>query len=281
MTAGPDDRSRRVAAGQDDLSRRVAAGQDDLSRRAAAGQDDLSRRVALVTGGSGGLGSAICERLAAAGVAVAVGYGRSGEAAEAVVARIVAAGGRAAAVQGDAAIPEDCSRIADATEAALGPIDVLVPNAGVSRLQATEDVGLEDWDHLMAVNLRAPFLLAQRVTPGMRERRWGRVLFMSSVGALRGSALGPHYAASKAGLLGLTHDLAARLAGDGITVNALAPALVADTAMVQGNPELTRQPPPIGRFGRSAEVADLALAVLANGYVTSQVVGIDGGIYPR
>jgi 3-oxoacyl-[acyl-carrier protein] reductase len=247
----------------------------------SARADDLARRVALVTGGSGGLGSAICERLAGAGAAVAVGYGRSADAAEAVVARIAAAGGRAVAVQGDAAIAEDCTRLADATEAELGPIDVLVPNAGVSRPQATEDVTLEDWEHLMAVNLRAPFLLAQRVTPGMRERGWGRVLFMSSVGALRGSALGPHYAASKAGLLGLTHDLAARLAAHGVTVNALAPALVADTAMVQASPELTRQPPPVGRFGRSAEVADLALAVLANGYVTSQLVGIDGGIYPR
>jgi 3-oxoacyl-[acyl-carrier protein] reductase len=115
----------------------------------------------------------------------------------------------------------------------------------------------------------------------MRERAWGRVLFMSSVGALRGSVLGPHYAASKAGLLGLTHDFAARLAPAGVTVNALAPGLVADTAMVRSSPELMRRPPPIGRFGRSAEVGELALAVLANGYLTNQVIGIDGGTYPR
>jgi 3-oxoacyl-[acyl-carrier protein] reductase len=224
---------------------------------------DLHGRVALVTGASGGIGS-------------------TGEAAAAaVVRRIEDAGGRAVAVQGDAARPEDCARVVDDTEAALGPIDILVPNAGASRPQAPEEVRLEDWEFLMAVNLRAPFLLAQRVTPGMRERGWGRVLFMSSVGGLRGSALGPHYAASKAGLLGLTHDFAARLAGAGVTVNALAPALVADTAMVASNPELMRQLPPIGRFGRSEEVGDLAVAVLANGYVTSQVISIDGGIYPR
>jgi 3-oxoacyl-[acyl-carrier protein] reductase len=243
--------------------------------------DALRGRVALVTGASGGLGSAIAERLAAAGAAVAVGYGSGADAAAAIVRRIEAAGGTAVAVQGDAARPEDCARVADATEAALGPVDILVPNAGVSRQQTPEEVRLEDWEHLMAVNLRAPFLLAQRLTPGMRERRWGRVLFMSSVGALRGSALGPHYAASKAGLLGLTHDFAARLAGAGVTVNALAPALVADTAMVASSPELMSAPPPIGRFGRSAEVGELAVAVIANGYVTSQVIGIDGGVYPR
>jgi 3-oxoacyl-[acyl-carrier protein] reductase len=245
------------------------------------GQDDLHGRVALVTGASGGLGSAIAERLAVAGAAVAVGYGRNAEAATGVVERIAGAGGAAVAVQGDAADPRDCARTVEEAEAALGPIDILVANAGVSRQQTPEEVRVEDWDHLMAVNLRAPFLLAQRVMPGMRERRWGRVLLMSSVGGLRGSALGPHYAASKAGLLGLTHDLAARAAPYGVTVNALAPALVADTAMVAASPDLTRHPPPIGRFGRSAEVADLAFAVLANGYLTSQVIGIDGGTYPR
>jgi 3-oxoacyl-[acyl-carrier protein] reductase len=245
-----------------------------------SGEEALRGRVALVTGGSGGLGGAIAERFAAAGVAVAVGYHRGAERAEALARRIVDAGGRAVAVQGDAAA-EDYAAIAHDAEAALGPIDILVPNAGVSRPQTPEEVRLEDWEHLMAINLRAPFLLAQRVTPGMRERGWGRVLFMSSVGGLRGSVLGPHYAASKAGLIGLTHDLAARLAPHGVTVNALAPALVADTAMVAGNPELMRQPPPVGRFGRSAEVAELALAVVANGYVTSQVFGIDGGTYPR
>jgi 3-oxoacyl-[acyl-carrier protein] reductase len=245
-----------------------------------SGEDELCGRVALVTGGSGGLGSAIAERLAAAGVAVAVGYHQGAEAAEAVARHIAELGGRAVAVHGDAAAA-DCARIADDAEAALGPIDILVPNAGVSRPQTPEEVRVEDWEHLMAVNLRAPFLLAQRVTPGMRARGWGRVLFMSSVGALRGSVLGPHYAASKAGLLGLTHDFATRLAAHGVTVNALAPALVADTAMVAGNPELMRRPPPVGRFGRSREVADLAVAVIANGYLTSQVIGIDGGTYPR
>jgi hypothetical protein len=103
---------------------------------------------------------------------------------------------------------------------------------------------------------------------------------MSPVAVYRGSALGPHYAASKAGLLGLAHDFAARLASSGVTGNALAPALIADAAMVASSPALLRQMPPIGRFGDSAEVADLALAVLANGYLTNQAIGLDGGIHP-
>lgn len=236
-------------------------------------------RVALVTGGSGGLGGAISRRLAAAGASVAVGFNASADGAAAVVEAIGAAGGRAAAFRADAADPEAPARLCDEVEDALGPVDILVPNAGISRRRDVEDVSLEDWDVLMAVNLRDPFLLARRVVPGMRERGWGRILFMSSIAGLRGSLLGPHYSASKAGLIGLTHDLATRLGPDGITVNALAPALVADTAMVQANPDLTRQPPPVGRFGRSEEVADLAFATLSNGFLTNQVIGIDGGLY--
>jgi 3-oxoacyl-[acyl-carrier protein] reductase len=115
----------------------------------------------------------------------------------------------------------------------------------------------------------------------MRERRFGRILFVSSVAAFTGGIVGPHYAASKAGLHGLTHFLAARCAPDGVTVNALAPALVQDTAMLPGSPEELARAVPVGRLGRPDEVAKLALAILANGYLTSQVISLDGGIHPR
>jgi 3-oxoacyl-[acyl-carrier protein] reductase len=132
------------------------------------------------------------------------------------------------------------------------------------------------------VNLRAPFLLAQAVLPGMVERGWGRVLFMSSVAAFTGGVVGPHYAASKAGLHGLLHHLAPRVAGHGVTVNAVAPALIEGTRMLpaapDGGPAL---PIPVGRYGRPEEVADLSMAVLRNGYLTDQVLGLDGGIHPR
>jgi 3-oxoacyl-[acyl-carrier protein] reductase len=134
---------------------------------------------------------------------------------------------------------------------------------------------------MLAINLRAPYLLARRALPGMRERGFGRILFMSSVAGLIGGIIGPHYASSKAGLHGLTHYLASRVARDGVTVNALAPALIEDTGMLPGDPGQLAERIPVGRVGRPEEVADLALTVLRNGYMTSQVVSIDGGMYPR
>jgi len=117
------------------------------------------------------------------------------------------------------------------------------------------------------------------VLPGMRERSFGRVLFSSSVAALTGGIVGPHYAASKAGLHGLTHHLASRVAADGVTVNAIAPALIQDTGMLPGNPTELASAIPVGRLGTPGEVADLALAMILNGYLTSKVVTIDGGLY--
>ena len=133
---------------------------------------------------------------------------------------------------------------------------------------------------MIAVNLRAPFLLAQRILPGMADRGFGRILFVSSVAAFTGGIVGPHYAASKAGLNGLTHFLASRYASSGVTVNGLAPALITETGMLPGDPEDLRQQIPAGQWG-AAEVADLALATLRNAYLTNQVISLDGGVYPR
>jgi 3-oxoacyl-[acyl-carrier protein] reductase len=241
----------------------------------------LKGRVALVTGASGGIGQAIALRLAAEGVAVALGYSSSAKAAEHLAETIGADGGRAVALGADLFSPEVPAELIDAVEATLGPVDVLVSNAGLGRRQSLEEVTSADFDQMLAVNLRAPFLLAQRTLPGMRERGFGRVLFMSSVAAFTGGIIGPHYAASKAGLHGLTHFLAARFAGSGVTVNALAPALITNTGMLPGDPEQLRQQVPVHRLGQPDEVADLALSILHNGYITNQVISIDGGIYPR
>jgi 3-oxoacyl-[acyl-carrier protein] reductase len=238
-------------------------------------------RVALVTGASGGIGAELSRGLAEAGAAVALHYATNEAAAAGLAAEIEAAGGRAltlGADLGDASAPE---RLIGEVERELGPVDMLAANAGLSRPGSWEDVGAEAFDETVAVNLRAPYLLARRVLPGMCERGYGRILFTSSVAALTGGIVGPHYASSKAGLHGLTHFLASRVAADGVTVNAIAPALVEDTAMLPGEPGELRKAVPVGRLGKPAEVADLAIAMLRNGYLTSKVVMLDGGIHPR
>jgi 3-oxoacyl-[acyl-carrier protein] reductase len=195
--------------------------------------------------------------------------------------RIEAAGGRAVALQADLARADAAQGLIDATVRELGPVDILIANAGLGRAQSLDEISVEDFDEMVAVNLRAPFLLAQRCLPVMAERGFGRVMFMSSVAAFTGGIVGPHYAASKSGLHGLTHFLASRFAGSGITVNALAPALITGTGMLPGSPEKLAGRIPVGRLGRPTEVADLAVAVLANGYVTNQVMLVDGGMYPH
>ena len=241
----------------------------------------LRGRVALVTGGSGGIGKAVVRALAAEGAAVAVGYGSQAAGAEQTAAEITARGGRAVALGADLRSAAAPGQLADAVEQALGPIDLLVSNAGTGRRRSLEEVTAAEFDETLAVNLRAPFLLAQRVLPGMRERGFGRILFVSSAAAFTGGIVGPHYASSKAGLHGLTHFLASRFAADGITVNGLAPALITDTGMLPGEPDELARRVPVGRLGRPAEVADLALAIVRNAYLTNQVISVDGGSYPH
>lgn len=243
--------------------------------------NSLRNRVALVTGASGGIGQAIARGLAAEGASVALAYGARADPAQKLADELVTQGGHALAVGADLRRAEAPSELLAEVEPQLGSIDVLVAAAGLGRQQTLEEVSIDDFDEMLAINLRAPFLLAQRVVPGMRARGFGRILFVSSVAGFTGGVVGPHYAASKAGLHGLTHFLAARVAGEGVTVNAIAPALITDTRMLPGEPEELRARVPVGRLGRPAEVADLALAMLRNAYLTNQVVSVDGGMHPR
>lgn len=241
--------------------------------------DSLGGRVALVTGGAGGIGEAICRGLAAHGVAVAIGYGASTEAAQRLAHELSLAGVRAVALGADLLDAAAPARLVSQARHALGPIDVLVANHGLAEPTGVQEVDAEEFDRTLAINLRAPYLLAREVLPGMRERRFGRILFMSSIAAYTGGLVGPHYAASKAGLHGLTYFLAARTAADGVTVNAIAPALI-DTPMLPGDSAALAARIPVGRLGRSDEVADLALAALRNGYLTGHVLPLDGGMHP-
>ncbi len=246
----------------------------------AAG-NPFRNRVALVTGASGGIGQAVARRLAAQGASVALAYGANAEPAQTLADELVAQGGHAVALGADLRRSEAPAELVAAVEPQLGSIDILVAAAGLGRQQTLEQVSVDDFDEMLAVNLRAPFLLAQKTLPGMRARGFGRVLFVSSVAAFTGGIVGPHYAASKAGLHGLTHFLASRVAGEGVTVNAIAPALITDTGMLPGEPDELKARVPVGRLGKPDEVADLALAMLRNPYMTSQVVSVDGGMYPH
>ncbi|RIX30833.1 SDR family NAD(P)-dependent oxidoreductase [Amnibacterium setariae] len=238
---------------------------------------DLRGRVALVTGASGGIGSDLAVRLAAAGCDVAVHWSGNEAAARGVADRVREHGVRAAVLQADLADPAQAGGLVDAVERELGPVDVLVPTAGVNLpVQAVEDLSFDDWSRTIAVNLTAPFLLAQRAVPGMVERRFGRVLFVSSVAAFTGGMVGPHYAASKSGLHGMLQWLAKRTAKDGVTVNAIAPALVA-SGMVPD--DLDASAIPVDRIGQPEEVGELAMAMLTNAYLTGKVFLADGGMF--
>ena len=245
---------------------------------------DLSGRVALVSGATRGIGAAIARRLTEAGVDVGVGYCGNQESAEKLASELgVSSGVRAVAVGGNLADPMQVSQMAHTTQQALGPVDVLVHNAGVAKRQGFEEITVEDWDQTMNVNLRAAFLLAQHLAPGMRERSWGRIIFISSTAAFTGGIVGPHYTSSKAALIGLAHSLARPLAPHGVTVNAVAPALIGQTGMIPGDAgdEERLAGVPVGRFGKPEEVAEAVLMLASNSFVTAQTVSVDGGLHPR
>jgi 3-oxoacyl-[acyl-carrier protein] reductase len=238
--------------------------------------DDLTGRVALVTGSSRGIGRAIALGLAEAGADIVLNFlSRSAE-AQAVELEIRRWERRCVGIQADVSSSSDVGRLIKDGEDRLGPIGVLVNNAGISRPQLIEEITERDWDEVIAANLKSCFLVTQAVLPGMRARQWGRIVNLSSVAAQVGGVVGPHYAASKAGILGLTHFYAQRLAKEGITVNAIAPALV-ETEMVTSNPQARPDRIPIGRYGAPGEVAEVAVMLARNGYMTGQTINVNGG----
>lgn len=239
---------------------------------------DLADRVALVTGASRGIGRAIALALGASGAAVAVNYVERAADAEAVAGAIRQAGHAALAVKADVSDSGAVARMVREVEAALGPIDVLINNAGIGIMRGLDDLTEADFDRTIAVNLKSAFLCMQAVLPGMRARGWGRIVNISS-GAARGAGMvGAHYNASKAGMEGLTRGYAARLAKEGITVNNVAPSLI-DTDMIGSRRADAAARVPVGRLGTSEEVAQATLMVIGNAYMTGQTVQTNGGLH--
>jgi 3-oxoacyl-[acyl-carrier protein] reductase len=239
---------------------------------------ELLGRVALVTGASRGIGRSVAVALARAGCDVVVNYRERAAEAAATVLQVESVGRRAHLVCADVSDAAQVAQMARQVADVFGPIDVLINNAGQARPIALDALTVADFDEALAVNLRSAFLVTQALLPSMRLRNWGRLIFVSSVAAQVGGVVGPHYAASKAGLAGLAHAYAALLAREGITANVIAPALI-DTEMVRNNPKARADLIPLGRFGTPEEVAEVVVSIASNGYVTGQTINVNGGWY--
>jgi acetoacetyl-CoA reductase len=236
-------------------------------------------RVAFVTGGTRGIGRAITERLAADGYKVAAGYSGNDEAAKQTADEL-----GVMVVKGNVGSFEDCQRAIAEVEAQLGPVDVLVNNAGITRDGMLHKMTPEQWSQVISVNLDSLFNMTRLVIEGMRERGYGRIVSISSINGQKGQMGQSNYSAAKAGLIGFSKAVAQENARKGITVNVVAPGYI-DTEMVRAVPEKVLESIiaqiPVGRLGRADEIAD-AVAYLASeraGFITGSTISVNGGQY--
>jgi 3-oxoacyl-[acyl-carrier protein] reductase len=243
----------------------------------------LEGQVAVVTGGGRGIGRAVAVALARQGASVAVGYRERSADADETLRQVQEAGAQGIAVAGDVSRRADVERLIGAALEAYGRIDVLVTSAGVLQQKPFAEITADDWDHVMDVNLKGTFLCCQQALAVMARQRSGRMITIASSGAQLGGTLGPHYAASKAGVISLTRSLA-RLGAPDVAVNCIAPGLI-ETEMTQEEIASTEGQEKIRqilleRAGTAEEVADAAVFLATSaGYMTGQTINVNGGLY--
>mgnify|MGYP001208950466 CR=1 FL=1 len=244
---------------------------------------DLDGKAALVTGGSRGIGRAICLELARRGAKVAVNYHTNPGMAEAVVAEIIAAGGEAFSIGGDVAEGDSAAAMVKATTERFGGLDILVNNAGITRDGLLMRMSDEDWDAVHRTNLRGAFLVTRAAMRPMLRARGGRIINISSVVGVMGNAGQANYAAAKAGLIGFTRSVAREVASRGITVNAVAPGFIKTdiiTSMSEQATAAVMGQIPLGRIAEPGEVAPVVAFLASDGaaYITGQCIHVDGGM---
>jgi 3-oxoacyl-[acyl-carrier protein] reductase len=240
--------------------------------------NDLAGKTVLVTGGSRGLGRAIVLAFAQSGCNIAVNYVSNKVMAEATCEAARGFGVKAIAFQADVSNSDQVAAMMVQISEQLADIAILVNNAGIAEPAGAGSVPLPLWSRTIAINLTSAFLVTEACLPQMLAQGWGRIINIASVAALNGGMVGPHYAASKAGMLGLTRSYAKSLANQGITSNAVNPAFVMSD-MLANRPEIKADHIPIGRFGGSNEVADVVMMLARTGYLTGQSINVNGGLY--
>lgn len=244
----------------------------------------LNNKVALITGGSRGIGKEIALELAKNGVNIAISYVSNGEKAKEVLEEIKSYGVKAAAIKANVSVEEDVIQMIKAIEEELGTIDILVNNAGVTKDNLLIRMKEEDWDEVMNVNLKGTFLCTKAVSRAMMKKKYGKIINISSVVGIMGNAGQGNYSASKAGVIGFTKSMAKELASRGIRVNAIAPGFI-QTDMTEGLKDEIKEAMlkeiPLNYFGNPKDIANLVvfLASESSDYITGQVINVNGGMY--
>lgn len=244
---------------------------------------DLTGHVALVTGASRGIGRAIASSLAGAGASVAINYNQSPDQARSLQAELEETGGKVILTQGDVREPSDADRIVQETVNSFGKLDILVNNAGFNRDTLILRMSVEDWDEVMALNLRAVFLVTKAALRPMMRTRWGRIINIGSISGITGNAGQANYAAAKAGLVGFTRAVAREMGSRNITANLVMPGLITTELTKDIRPEIiegVHRRLLIDRLGKAEDVASTVVFLASEeaGYITGHVLPVDGGL---